>query len=219
MALAVRTVGEYLRRWGYTAKKPARHARRQDPEEVRQWLEDTYPALKARARKEHAEIHWCDETGVVADHCSGYGYARKGQRVTMEVPDPHIGINMVSSITNEGTLRFMTYPGTMTGERFIVFLGRLLRNTTGKIFLIVDRLKVHQSGVVKEWVSAHADRLELFELPRRAPERRTGCRTPNRRCERDSNTSCGSSPTFPITSSVTSSSPAFSMPLLPQLDE
>lgn len=171
VVLAVRTVGEYLRRWGYTAKKPARHARKQDPEEVRQWLEHTYPALKARARKEAAEIHWCDETGVVADHCSGYGYARKGQRATMEVPDPHIAINMVSSITNEGKLRFMTYPGTMTGERFIVFLGRLLRSTTGKIFLIVDRLKAHQSAVVTEWVAAHADRLELFELPRRAPER------------------------------------------------
>ena len=171
VVLAVRTVGEYLRRWGYTAKKPARHARRQDPVEVQEWLERTYPALKARARKERAEIHWCDETGVVADHCSGYGYARKGQRATMEVPDPHIGINMVSSITNEGTLRFMTYPGTMTGERFIVFLGRLLRSTTGKIFLVVDRLKVHQSGAVKEWVAAHADRLEVFELPRRAPER------------------------------------------------
>jgi hypothetical protein len=65
----------------------------------------------------------------------------------------------------------MTYPGTMTGERFIVFLGRLLRSTTGKIFLIVDRLRAHQSAVVQEWVSAHADRLELFELPRRAPER------------------------------------------------
>jgi transposase len=171
VVLAVRTVGEYLRRWGYTAKKPARHARKQDPEEVRQWLETTYPALKTRARKEHAEIHWCDETGVVADQCSGYGYARKGQRATMEVPDPHIRINMVSSITNEGALRFMTYPGTMTGDLFIVFLGRLLRSTTGKVFLIVDRLKAHQSDVVKEWVSRHADRLELFELPRRAPER------------------------------------------------
>ena len=32
--LAERTVGEYLRRWGYTPKKPQRHARKQDPDEV-----------------------------------------------------------------------------------------------------------------------------------------------------------------------------------------
>src|SRR6516164_6419350 len=32
--MPVRTVGEYLKRWGYTAKKPRRHARDQDSEEV-----------------------------------------------------------------------------------------------------------------------------------------------------------------------------------------
>jgi transposase len=38
VVLAVRTVGLYLRRWGFTAKRPRRHSRDQDPEEVRQWL-------------------------------------------------------------------------------------------------------------------------------------------------------------------------------------
>ena len=52
--LAVRTVGAYLNRWGYTAKKPRRHARKQDPEEVRQWLEETYPAIEKRAVEEGA---------------------------------------------------------------------------------------------------------------------------------------------------------------------
>lgn len=41
ICLAVRTVGKYLQRWGYTAKKPRRHARGQDREEVRVWLEET----------------------------------------------------------------------------------------------------------------------------------------------------------------------------------
>jgi transposase len=170
VVLAVRTVGQYLRRWGYTPKKPRRHARKQDPEEIRQWLTHTYPAIKTRAKREGAEIHWCDETGLVADQCSGSGYAKKGHPATLAVPDPHIRINMVSAITNEGTLRFMTYPETMTGALFIVFLERLLRTTTGKIFLIVDRLKAHQAGHVTDWVTQHAERLELFELPPRAPE-------------------------------------------------
>jgi len=41
--MAVRTVGEYLKRWGYTAKRPRRHARDQNPEEVNKWLHETYP--------------------------------------------------------------------------------------------------------------------------------------------------------------------------------
>ena len=54
IALAVRTVGAYLQRWGYTAKRPPRHARKQDPEEIRQWLEETYPAIEERAAEEGA---------------------------------------------------------------------------------------------------------------------------------------------------------------------
>ena len=55
ISMPVRTVGEYLRRWGDTAKRPRRHARKQDPEEVRHWPEEAYPALEYRAKKEEAE--------------------------------------------------------------------------------------------------------------------------------------------------------------------
>ena len=62
--MPVRTVGEYLKRWGYTAKVPRRHAKGQDPEEVDEWLDETYPAIERRSAREGAEIHWCDETGA-----------------------------------------------------------------------------------------------------------------------------------------------------------
>jgi hypothetical protein len=65
----------------------------------------------------------------------------------------------------------MTYKGTMDAALFIVFLGRLLRSTTRKVFLIVDRLKAHEAAKVDNWVAAHAERIALFYLPRRTPER------------------------------------------------
>jgi transposase len=169
-AMPLRTVGEYLRRWGYTVKRPRRHARDQDPAEVRAWLRQTYPAIEARAHREGAEIHWGDETGVAADEHLGRGYARVGQAATAEVPDRHIRVNMISTVTNEGAVRFMTYRGTMTAALFLVFLSRLPQGTERKIFLIVDRLKAHEAEEVKAWVAEHRDRIELFYLPRRAPE-------------------------------------------------
>ena len=141
LELAVRTVGRYLKRWGFTAKRPRRHARDQDPEEVRQWLEETYPAIAARAEREGAEIHWGDEVGVAADQQPARGYAPQGEPATQDVPDPHIRANQISTITNRGEVRFMTYTQSMTAALFLVFLGRLLRSTTGKVFLIVDRLR------------------------------------------------------------------------------
>jgi len=170
ITMPVRTIGEYLQRWGYTSKRPRRHARDQDPAEVRAWLRQTYPAIEARAYQEGAEIHWGDETGVAADEHLGSGYARAGQTATVEVPDSHLRVNLISTVTNEGAVQFMTYPGTMTAALFLVFLGQLVRGASRKIFLIVDRLKVHEAEAVKAWVAARQDQIELFYLPRRAPE-------------------------------------------------
>lgn len=170
LSLAVRTIGRYLQRWGFTAKRPRRHARDQDPEEVRQWLEETYPAIEARATREGADIHWGDEVGVAADQTPARGYAPQGEAATLDVPAPHVRVNQFSTITNAGEVRFMTYTQTMTAALFVVFLGRLLRSTTGKIFLIVDRLRAHRTPAVQAWVAAHGERLEVFYLPRYAPE-------------------------------------------------
>ena len=169
--MPVRTVGEYLRRWGYTAKVPRRHAKDQDPEEVRKWLEETYPAIEQRAARKGAEIHWCDETGAAADQQPRRGYAREGQPARIDVPDAHIRMNMISTISNEGSVHFMTYKETMTAALFITFLERLLGETTRKVFLIVDRLKAHEAKKVEAWTADHRDRIELFFLPRYAPER------------------------------------------------
>jgi transposase len=171
IAMPARTVGEYLRRWGYTRKKARRHARAQDPEEVRVWLEETYPALEKRAEEEDAEIHWCDETGVAADDHPGYGYAREGCPAQTEVPDSHIRVNLISTITNAGSVQFMTYRETMTAALFLVFLSRLLQGASRKIFLIVDRLRAHEAAAVQAWLAEHADEIEVFLLPRYSPER------------------------------------------------
>ena len=168
--MPVRTVGEYLKRWGYTAKAPRRHARDQDPDEVDEWLGWTYPAIERRAAREGAEIHWCDETGAAADEYPRKGYARKGQPAWIEVPHPHIRMNLVATITNEGEVHFLTYAESMTAALFVTFLGKLLSETTRKVFLILDRLPAHESKEVADWVAAHGDRIELFWLPRSAPE-------------------------------------------------
>jgi transposase len=171
IAMPVRTVGEYLKRWGYTAKVPRRHAKDQDPDEVAEWLDETYPAIEERAAREGAEIHRCDEAGARADEQSRKGYAREGDPAWVEVPKPHIRMNLVATITNDGEVHFLTYKGSMTGARFITFLEELLSETTRKGFLILDRPPAHEAKAVAAWVAGHADRIERFWLPKYAPER------------------------------------------------
>jgi transposase len=168
--LAERTVGAYLRRWGYTSQKPGRHARKQDPDEVEQWLAETYPAIEEQAERENAEILWTDEVGVDAEHHPGCGYARRGERATMETPPPHIRVNQIAAISNEGAVRFMTYKGSLTAVVFLLFLSKLIAGASRKILLIADQLQAHKTPEVLQWLHAHQDRIEVFYLPTYAPE-------------------------------------------------
>jgi transposase len=168
--LAERTVGHYLRRWGYTSKRPGRHSRKQDPDEVEEWLLETYPAIEEQAEREGAEILWTDEVGVEADHHPGYGYARRGERATMEVPGPHLRVNQISAISNAGAVWFMTYQGALNAAVFLLFLQKLIEGASRKVLLIADRLQAHKTPEVLAWLEGHKDRIEVFYLPAYSPE-------------------------------------------------
>jgi hypothetical protein len=54
---------------------------------------------------------------------------------------------------------------------FIVFLTRLIAGASKKVFLIVDNLSVHEANAVDEWLADKQDKIEVFYLPKYAPER------------------------------------------------
>lgn len=171
LRLAIRTVGAYLSRWGYTPQKPVRKAYKQDPEAVTEWLEQTYPEIQRRAAQEGGEIHWGDEMGVRSTCQHSRGYAHPGDTPELPVSGSRFSVNMISTITNEGKVRWMIYAGKMNAALFIVFLTRLLAGASKKIFLIVDHLSVHEAAVVEEWLADKSGRIEVFYLPKYSPER------------------------------------------------
>jgi transposase len=170
-SLPIRTVGEYLARWGYTPQKPVRKAYKQDPAAVERWLEQEYPEIVKRAAAEDGEIHWGDETGVRSTCQHSRGYARPQNTPELPVPGSRFSVNMISTITNQGKVRWMIYTGKMNAALFIVFLTRLIAGASKKVFLIVDNLSVHDAQLVDQWLGGHKDQVEVFYLPKYAPER------------------------------------------------
>ncbi len=168
--LPLRTITDYLKRWGFTPQKPAKRAYEQNPKAVQQWLESAYPEIAARAKQEKAEIHWGDETGVQSDAYNARGFAPKGKTPIVRLNAKKSSINMISSITNQGKVRFMLYQETMTAQVFIKFLSRLVKDADRKVFLILDNHRVHHSKIVKEWLEQHKEQIELFYLPSYSPE-------------------------------------------------
>lgn len=168
--MPIRTVGEYLKRGGFTPQKPLRKAYKQNPKAVKAWLNQEYPEIKKRARKETAEIHWGDETGLCNDSYHGRSYAPRGQTPAIKLHPRCERVNLISSVTNQGKVLFMVYKNRMNSQTLIKFMKRLIKGAAKKIFLILDNLKVHHSHVVRDWLEEHKDEIELFFLPSYSPE-------------------------------------------------
>ncbi len=109
ITLSVWTVGRYLARWGFTPQKPVRRAFEQNPHEVQHWLKEQYPAIRKEAKKEKAQIYWCDEMGLRSDHATGCTYGRRGRTPVIPGTGKRFGCNMISAITNRGRLNFMVF--------------------------------------------------------------------------------------------------------------
>ena len=168
--MPIRTVGEYLKRWGFTPQRPLRRAYKQNPKAVKSWLENEYPAISQRALKERAQIHWGDETGLCNDSYYGRSYSPKGKTPTIQVYPKCKRINLISTVTNQGKVRFMIYENNMNAQTLIKFMGRLIKDTEKKVFLILDNLRVHHSEMVKTWLDKHKEKIEVFHLPAYSPE-------------------------------------------------
>jgi len=168
--MPIRTVGEYLKRWGFTIRKPVKRAYEQNPKEVNQWLQEHYPVIAAQAKKEKAELYWGDETGLQTAAHQARGFAPKGKKPILRISARKSSISMVSAINNEGQMRFMLYKKGMTAKLLIKFMGRLIRDVKRKVYLILDNLRPHHSKEVKEWVQKHQEEIALYYLPSYSPE-------------------------------------------------
>jgi len=165
LRVSVWTAGRYLRHWGLTPQKPVRRAYERNPAAVARWLQEVYPAIRAKAKQEQAEIHWGDEMGLRSDQQSGRSYSKRGNTPVIPGTGQRFGGNMISTITNRGTLRFMVFKKRFTMAVLLAFLRRLLRSVKGKVFLIVDGHPVHHGKMVRRWLAAQQQRLTLFFLP------------------------------------------------------
>lgn len=170
IVIAIRTVGEYLRRWNFTPQRPVKRAYEQQPKAVQRWLDEVYPEIQIKAKQESAEIHWGDETGFRNDHHYGRGYSLRGKTPEVRLSAKRVGINMISSVTNQGKVRFMIYRKSMNAQILIKFLRRLIKGSDRKIILILDNLRVHQAYKAREWLEGREEQIEMFYLPSYSPE-------------------------------------------------
>jgi len=168
--IALRTITDYMKRLGFTPQKPIKLAYEQNPKLVEKWLKEDYPDIAKKAKKENAEIHWLDETGLSSYSNYLRGYSPKGKTPVLRMQAKRLSLNIISSISKLGKMRFMTYKKSLNTKVFIKFVSRLCKDVNRKIFVILDNLAVHHSKIFTEWVNKREDKIRVFYLPPFSPE-------------------------------------------------
>ena len=170
--LPLSTVGDYLKKWKFTSKKPIKRAYERKDEKTKDWLEEEYPKIKVQAKAEGADIWWADETACISVPTNLKGYAPIGSKnkPVLKHPARKFKINMISAITNTGKTMFALYDESVNVEKFINFLQKVIESSERKVYMIVDNLRVHHAKLVTAWIEKHKNRIAIFYLPPYSPD-------------------------------------------------
>jgi hypothetical protein len=163
------SVSRLLRKLGLSPQRPLYRAYQQNPEAVARWKAETYPAIRAEAARVGARVYFVDEAGVRSDYHAGTTWAPVGQTPMVAATGDRFGINLISAVAAKGALRFAAYEGSLNGPVFIDFCRRLLHDSSGPVFLVLDGHPVHRSKAVKQFAASTGGRLRLCFLPGYAP--------------------------------------------------
>ncbi len=170
VALSAVSVGRLLRTLGLSPQRPLWRASQQNPDLVAAWKQTEYPTIRAQAAQVGATIYFADEAGIRSDYHAGTTWAPVGQTPVVRTTGTRHSVNLISAVTPTGQLRFAVIDGTLDGPKFIEFCRKLLHDTPGPVFLIVDGHPVHHAKVVTRFVEATGGQLRLFFLPPYSPQ-------------------------------------------------
>ncbi len=115
-------IGKLLHRIGLSPQRPLYRAYQQDPEAVRRWREEEFPAIREQARAAGAQVYFADEAGVRTDHHAGTTWAPVGATPVVEVTGERAGVNMISAVSPRGKLMFDVFFGGFDATVCVEFL-------------------------------------------------------------------------------------------------
>lgn len=170
--LSKTSVCRLLRQLGLSPQRPVWKAYQQKPEEVQKWLTDEYPKIHKLAKQMKAKIYFADEAGVRSDHHSGTTWAKKGETPVVSSTGARFALNILSAVSAQGELRFMTVQGSVTSNTFVDFIKRLIHGSDTMVFLIVDGHSIHKAKSVARFIEQDSikQQFRLFFLPPYSPE-------------------------------------------------
>jgi transposase len=170
ITLGLTAVGRLLASLNITPQKPLRRAYERDPEAVQEWLTNTYPKLRRRARRLGGTIFFLDEAGFSSEPSLGKTYGLKGHTPVVNTTGQRQKVSAISAVSAKGGFWSQVYTGMFNASRFVEFLKDFRKGGRGKVLLVVDGHPSHHANLVKRYVEETRGMLELHFIPPYAPD-------------------------------------------------
>jgi transposase len=163
-------VSRLLKHLGWTPQVPITRAIQRDEEAIGRWRAESWPALKAKARRERRTLVFVDESGFYLLPGVVKTYGPKGQTPVVDEWQTRDHLSVMGGVTTEGKVYSLVRPTALNGTHSIAFLTHLGRMISGRVLVIWDGSPIHRRAEVQEFVAATDGGVQLERLPAYAPD-------------------------------------------------
>ena len=155
---------------GLTPQRPLYKSYKQAPDHVKIYLDETYPAAVAQAKKYDARLYFLDEASFRSDAHRGTTWGRCGETPVVHDSGGRFGYKLISAVSARGDMHFDVIESSMNAEVFIEFLKKLHQDAGQPIFVIADNARYHHSSKVRAFLDEHQGKIMMAFLPAYSPE-------------------------------------------------
>jgi transposase len=160
----------------WSAIRPALQAAKRDDVEIARWKAEEFPRIERQARERNAYLAFVDESGFMMTPTIRRTFAPRGSTSVNKVFNPHGRISVCGAITvspkqsRVGLHYYMLDDDTnFRGPKVVDFLKHLQNQVSGPITIIWDRIIIHSSDVVLEYLQT-VPNITTEPFPPYAPE-------------------------------------------------
>jgi transposase len=135
------------------------------------WFTQTWPAIVAEALRTDALLLFGDEASFAQWGSLGYTWAPRGQQPLVKTTGRRKGYKVWGLLEwFSGRLFWSGQEGRLNAKGYIGFLEGVLGQTKQRLMIVQDGARYHTAAEVQEWVTAHAARVSVYQLPSYSPD-------------------------------------------------
>ena len=165
ISLSRSTCLNYLRRLGFSFKRPKKRLLKADMEKREVFVAE-YAALAFQAQKAGEKVFFADEAHFRADAELRGKWVLKGEPALVHSSSPRYGekASYYSAVCLEtGEVEWMELEGNSNSGTSAAFLGQLRERHSGRLNVIWDNAPAHRGEAVREYLRTPGLNLRLFK--------------------------------------------------------